>query len=316
MEPIHEFTIRNTDELYDKVQDIEWHRYMHVDGTLAIDCVSRSELFRHNKYAALVTKDAIVDQFRDRFKRRPSVDVEAPDLRVHLHINDDKATILRDCSGDGLHRRGYRIEGGAAPLNEVLAAGMIRLSGYDGSVPFIDFMCGSGTLVIEAAAVAGKRASQRLRREFGFSRWPDFDEKLWARVKADTKAREVDPPKPILGSDYDREALNNAHLNLEAAQLSSYTSLRLRDFMQLPPPPPAPGIVMINPPYDKRIKDEDVNKLYTKIGDTLKQRYTGYTAFIFTGNMEALKHVGLKTTQRIPLYNGPLEARLVKYELF
>ena len=201
LEPLRHFEVFEANDLYKGVQKVDWRKFMGVDQTLAIDCVSKSDVFRHNKYAALLAKDAIADQFRRYFKRRPSVDVENPDLRVHLHIQGNSCTVLRDSSGDGLHRRGYRQQGGRAPLNEVLAAGILRLTGYTGNVPFVDFMCGSGTFLIEAAAIAGKRPSQRLREEFGFMRWPDFDKKLWEKVLKEAKDAVVDPPKPILGSD-------------------------------------------------------------------------------------------------------------------
>lgn len=316
LEPIYEFTIRNGDDLYRKVLDVDWRQYIDVDGTFAVDCNAKSDLFRHSKFPALRTKDAIVDQFRRHYNRRPNVQLEQPDLRIHLHLHGENATLLRDSTDIGLHRRNYRRAGGHAPLNEVLAAGILRHAGYTGDVPFVDFMCGSGTLLLEAAAIATNRASQRLRPDFGFMGWPDADVDAWEEVLAEAKAQERDPGQPIIGSDYDRYALDAAKTNLRTAKLDPYVSLRLRDFTQLPPPPPAPGIVVINPPYDRRIKHDDIDKLYGKIGDVLKQRYTGYTAYVFSANREALKHVGLKPAQRIPMFNGPLEARLNKFELF
>lgn len=316
LEPLRRFEAHEANDLYKGMQKVDWRKYMDVDQTLAIDCVAKSKVFRHNKYAALLGKDAIADQFRRYYKRRPSVDVENPDLRVHIHIHEESCTVLRDASGDGLHRRGYRQQGGRAPLNEVLAAGILRLTGYKGDVPFVDFMCGSGTLLIEAAAIASKRPSQRLRQHFGFMRWPDFEEEIWQEVVRKAKAAAIDPPRPVLGSDHDRKALDIAKRNLTRAGLAPYVSLRLRDFTQLPPPPPGPGIVVVNPPYDRRIKTKDLYDLYKKMGDTFKQQYTGYKAYVFSANREALKHIGLRPSQRIPLFNGPLEARLVEFELF
>ncbi len=313
--PIAEFPARNEEVLYRQVFDIDWRRYMSVEDTFAVDAVVWSETIRHSKFAALKTKDAIADRFRKELGRRPNVNVDTPDLRVHLHVSGQRASIALDSSGESLHRRGYRIQGGPAPLNEILAASMILLSGWQADTPFVDPMCGSGTLLIEAALIAGRIPPQWQRKTFGFQRWKDYNPEMWERLRRNALAQPPLQWPPILGFDRDPRALRIAQENIDAAHLGGKITLEKMSFERLTPPP-GPGLLIMNPPYDERLPVEEVNAFYKSIGDTLKQLYSGYDAWIISANMNALKHVGLRPSRKIQLFNGPLECRFLKYALY
>lgn len=310
--PIADFQVRNENDLYRHVFDIDWQQYMGVENTFAIDAVVWSETMRHSHFAALKTKDAIADRFRKETGRRPDVNVHDPDLRVHLHISGQTANLSLDSSGESLHRRGYRTRGGMAPLNETLAAGMIMLSGWNGERPFIDPMCGSGTLLIEAALIAGRIPPQWQRRHFGFMRWRDFQPELWEKVRRRALlTAEVQWPL-IFGSDRDFKAIRTAQDNIAEAHLTGKVKLEKMPFEHLIPPA-GPATLIMNPPYDERIPVEDVLPFYKNIGDLLKQRYAGYDVWIISAHLEALKQIGLRPSRKITLFNGPLEC---KYQLF
>lgn len=315
LKPIYSFQAADERELYEGVRDVSWNRYLDGRGTLAVDSVVHSDIFTHSKYVALKTKDAIVDQFRDYTGHRPSVDVEDPDLRVHVHIAGEEVTLALDSSGRNLDRRGYRLEQNIAPLNEVLAAGLIKLSGWDPSTPFIDGMCGSGTLLIEAAMMARNFAPGRYRKAFGFMYWPDFDHYAWEKIKADSIAAERETDTEIVGSDISVSAIRIASANITRAQLDEDIRLSVKPFGERIPPK-TPGTLIINPPYGERMNPEDLDALYAHIGATLKKQYTGYTACVFTGNVAATRHIGLRAFRRTPLYNGGIECRLMGYRLF
>ena len=313
--PIADFPARNEEELYHRIFDIDWRRYMDVNDTFAVDAVVWSEVFRHSKFAALKTKDAIADRFRKELGRRPSVNVDFPGLRVHLHISNQSVSVSLDSSGESLHRRGYRLRGGPAPINETLAAGMILLSGWDGERPFIDAMCGSGTLLIEAALIAGRIPPQWQRRVFGFQKWKDYQPELWEQVRRNALTQPAYEWPPILGFDRDFRAIRTAEENIAAAHISGKIRLEKMPFEHLKPPP-APGLLMMNPPYDERMPVEEAHAFYKAIGDRLKQHWAGYDAWIISANLEALKHVGLRPSRKISLFNGPLECKFQKYELY
>jgi len=313
--PITDFTARSEDELYRRVMDINWAQYMAVEQNFAVDAVTWSETFRHSHYVALKTKDAIADRFRKETGRRPNVHIEFPDVRVHVHINGHAVAVGLDSSGDSLHRRGYRVRGGPAPINEVLAAGMIMLSGWEADRPFVDPMCGSGTFVIEAGLIAGKIPPQWQRRNFGFMHWRDFEPDLWASVRKEALYQLPLEWPPILGYDRDFRQLRNAEENIRAAHLSGKITLEKMAFERLIPPPP-PALLMMNPPYDERLPLEDTVAFYKSIGDRFKQYYSGYDAWVISANLEALKQLGLKPSRRITLHNGPLEAKFNHYELY
>lgn len=313
--PIHRFRVRHQNELYKKVQQVDWSKYLDLTDTLAVDAVTNSDFIRHSHYAALKTKDAIVDQFRDKTGRRPDVDIKTPTIRLHLHVRNDWGTILLDSSGESLHKRGYRQVSVAAPINEVLAAGMIMLAGWKGDSPFVDPMCGSGTLPIEAALIAYNTPPQILRKSFGFMRWKDFDAGLWRQVKKQALAQKTPFTHTIWASDTESEAIEAIETNLRSLDLIRKVEVRRIDFLKLSPPE-RPGLLMMNPPYDERLEYNDINNFYKDIGDQLKQTYSGWEAWIISSNKEALKHIGLRPSRKTTLYNGALECKFHKFEMY
>jgi putative N6-adenine-specific DNA methylase len=313
--PIHTFEVSNEKAYYRAVREVEWNQYLDVAGTLAVDALLSGGIFRHSQYMALLTKDAIVDYYRDRYARRPDVNPEAPHLRVHARIHGSKCTLLLDASGDSLHKRGYRRDTVEAPLNEVLAAGMVLLSGWNDTGPFVDPMCGSGTIAIEAALLAANIPPQRSRSSFGFFRWRNFDRKLWERLKAEADARVRKPIFTLYASDKDTRARNATAINLLSAGLENLVQVQKMPFEKLTPPEP-PGVLITNPPYDERLRTEDIAQFYKAIGNRLKKHWTGWTAWIISSNQEALKHLGLQPTAKSILYNGALECVFQKFELY
>jgi len=314
--PIASFRAATSEQLYRHCSQIEWTNYLDVGGTLAVDAVAIDSAFDNSLFVAQRVKDAIVDQFRGRFGKRPSVDADNPDLRVNIHIHGDKATLSLDSSGQSLTRRGYRIGGGKAPLSEVLAAGIIKLTGWDKTAPLIDPMCGSGTIVIEAAMLAKNMAPGLLRKEYGFMRWKDYDPALWqSSVKKAKSAMVPEPAGEIVGSDIDSAVLREAEANAVRAGVKKQIRLERKSFAEQNPPQ-GPGFLVTNPPYGERIAVKEIDALYKMRGDNLKQKYNGYKAFVFTGNMGAIKAIGLKTSRRIKLFNGPIECRLLGFDIY
>lgn len=315
LKPITYGRVKTEDDLYQLVRTVDWGQYMKVNDTLAVNGVTSSRYFTHSQYVALKTKDAIVDQFRDTFGRRPNVNIYAPKLRVNVHIFQDECTIALDSSNDSLHKRGYRISSVEAPINEVLAAGMILLTGWEADRPFLDPMCGSGTLLIEAGLMATNRAPQLSREHFGFKHWPDFDEALWNQILDEAKQRVRQSPVPIVGSDRDFKAVRLTEQNAMAADLEDTISVQRKKLEKLVPAVEG-GLIIMNPPYDERLSEADIGAFYEMIGDQLKQRFTGFEAWIISSNKEGFKRVGLKPSKKIPLYNAALECRFIKYELY
>jgi len=317
LKPFRTFKARDERDLYRQVSKINWSDYIKTQQTFAIQSVVNQSTFEHSLFVSQLTKDAIVDQFRERTGERPSVNVERPDIRLNLHMHENFVTLALDASGDSLHRRGYRLQTNAAPLSEVLAAGIILLTNWDKQSPFMDPMCGSGTFLTEAALLAHNIAPGLYRRDyFGFMHWPDFDENLYHQILAEAEAAQL-PGKEvrIIGSDIDKDYIEAARNNITHAGLEDYIRVRVRDIKDAQGQGER-GIVLVNPPYGERINPDNLNQLYKSIGDTFKANFAGYDAFVFTGNLEAAKHIGLKTSRRIPLYNGPIECRLLKYELY
>lgn len=333
LEEIAVFRARNEQMLYDRLRGIDWSEFLRPDGTLWVEATTNSDYFRNSVYLSQLTKDAIVDQFRDRTGQRPSVEKDRPDLTLSVHIGrSNEVSVSLNSSGPGLHRRGYRRRTGGAPINEVLAAGLLGLAGYDGEVPFVDPMCGSGTIVAEAALIAARQAPG-FNRNFGFEQWPDFDPALWAGVRQEARELMRTPPHPIVGNDIDELTLNLARVTLDRTGLLPHVSLSARPFDRLPAPVPvsapaaapqeediieekAGGLLVTNPPYEIRLKTGDIGEFYREIGDTLKTNWAGYTAWLITGSPEGAKSVGLRTTRKIPLMNGPLEVRFLRYDLY
>ncbi|HKL26732.1 MAG TPA: THUMP domain-containing protein [Desulfuromonadales bacterium] len=317
LQPIASFPCHSADSLYDQVYALPWTEYLLPEMTLAVDCRLRSSLLTHSRYVALKTKDAIVDKLRDRTGRRPDVNPGSPDLRLNVHLADNQCTVSLDLAGDSLHRRGYREGRVEAPLRETLAAGLIGLSGWEGTTSFADPMCGSGTLPLEAAFQAIDMAPGLLGRSFGFERWPDFDDRAWREIR--NQAREVrrqNADCTILGADRNPRALDQARKNASRAGIDNPITWRQSAFAALTPPD-QPGTLLVNPPYGERLGEvEALENLYRAIGDILKQRWTGWTAWVFTGNLELAKKIGLKASRRLVLFNGPIECRLLKYQLY
>lgn len=315
LQPIHQKTVHNPRQLYQRIQEINWSDYLNLQDTFAIDTTVYSPYFKHSKYVALKAKDAIVDQFRAQLGKRPSIDVLNPSLRIHLYINNNQLTISLDSSGDSLHKRGYRTTPHAAPLNEVLAAGLIALSGWDKQSPFLDPMCGSGTIVIEAALMALHTPANWYRKQFGFQHWKDFDQTLWQEVRNEAAEQFQEIDFPIIGADVDGRSVDIARENVKRAKLKYDVSIKQVAFEQHLPPMEA-GTIMMNPPYGERLHKEDVQAFYKQIGDQLKQHYAGYEAWILSSNKAALKHVGLRPSQKMTLYNGALECKFQRYSLY
>lgn len=316
--PVASFQVSSDNVLYEKVRDINWHQWMNVDNTLAVDAVTFSENLNHSHFIALRTKDAIVDQFRGRTGKRPSIDTEKPDLAIQVHIGrEDLCTVSLDSSGVSLHQRGTKLLSTAAPVNEVLAAGMILLSGWDKKTPLMDFMCGSGTILMEAAMILRNIPPQFKREYFSFHHWKDFDPALWSEVVKEAQERIVTAPRLIYGIDINKNAVNKAIANIQGAGLEDVIQIESRSF-QLSPPPADNGVIITNPPYGERLNDDQevLNGLYRAIGDKLKQDYKGWWAWLISSNTQALKHIGLHPTKKRTLFNGPLECKFLGYELF
>lgn len=313
--PLFSFYAADEEEFYVQMRGFDWSEVLDPGDTLAVDATTGGEVFRHSKYIALKAKDAIVDQFRDKFGRRPSVEVQQPTVRVHVHITGTECQVSLDSSGESLHRRGYRLEGGPAPINEALAAGMLLLAGYDGSGHFVDPMCGTGTLVIEAAMIATHTPPQINRKWFGFKSWRNFDGKLWRRILREARKKRRPPENILLGSDRDRRAVRTARKNANVVGFMDEIRWEQQDLRHIDPPPAIPGsMVVSNPPYDERLAANDA--FYKLLGDVLKQRFTGYDAWLISSNRHAMKRLGLRASEKYTLYNGPLECTFNHYELF
>ncbi len=313
--PVSSFKASTEDMLYDGVRAVPWEKWLDFRGKFAVDSVISYSAFKHSGFVSLKAKDAIVDRFRDKFGKRPDVSVNDPDIRVNVHIFKDECTVSIDSSGASLHLRGYRRVQTEAPMNEVLAAGLLMLSEWDCKTPFVDPMCGSGTILIEAALMAGKVPSGYYRPLFGFERWKDFDRRLWEQVKRECEEEIVEPSAPIRGYDRDDKAIAASMSNIEEAGVEDFVKVEQADFSLAPPPYPR-GFLLTNPPYGERIKVEDLKQFYKELGDVLKQKYAGYTAWLLGSDEEALKFIGLRPSRRVRVMNGPLECRFVKFELY
>ncbi|MFI5220941.1 MAG: class I SAM-dependent RNA methyltransferase [Bacteroidia bacterium] len=313
--PLEKFKAKNDKDLYEEVRRINWDKYLDVNDTFAIDGILKSEYFNHSQYIALKTKDAIADWFREKFDMRPSVDVINPTLRLNLHINQDDCTLSLDSSNESLHRRGYRGESTIAPLNEVTAAGLILLTGWNGKGNFVDPMCGSGTILIEAAMIAKNIPANYLRKQFGFETWKDFDSKLWKHIKEEAKANIRKSEAVFTGSDSVFKVIDIARANIARANLSDDIKVSNIRFEEMKPPVDG-GIMVMNPPYGERLEVEEINAFYKMIGDKLKKDYKGYDAWIFSSNKEALKKIGLQASKKFMLFNGPLECKFHRYSIY
>lgn len=316
LKPIDMFKTKNEDDLYKNVRKIEWDKHFNQEQTIAIDTVITSSPFDNSLYVSQKTKDAIADYFRDKTGQRPSVDLKKPDIRLSVYIKGIDCTIALDSSGEPLFKRGYREKSGRAPLNEVLAAGIILQTNWDKKCDLVDVMCGSGTFVIEAALIAKNIAPGLIRKKYAFMNWPGYDNNLYSSVIKDAQDSILDNPEiNIVGTDNNPAQIKEAISNAKRAGINDIVTFKKRDMANLDPFPP-PGVLVINPPYGERMPVNDINEFYHSIGDTLKKVFTDYDAYVITGNLTAAKHIGLRTSQKTKLYNGPTECRLLKFEMY
>lgn len=314
LKPIKHFSAKTADEVYEAVKSIEWENYLDNMSSFAVDAVVFSNEFRHSKFVAYKVKDAIVDYFREKTGNRPSVRINNPDVSFNIHVAEDQCTLSLDSSGESLHRRGYRQEQVEAPLNEVLAAGMILMTGWRGECDLIDPMCGSGTIPIEAALIARNIAPGVFRKEFGFEKWKDFDQELFDSIyNDDSQEREFN--HKIYGYDNNPKANEIATHNVKAAGVTKDVILKIQPFQQFEQPAEK-SIIITNPPYGERISSGDLLDLYQMIGERLKHAFTGNDAWILSYRDECFDQIGLKPSVKIPLFNGALECQFRKHQLF
>ena len=309
------FELNEANDLYDFGKKVEWDKWFFPQKWIAIDAIVRNEHFKNSVYAAQLLKDAICDRFVENESERPNVDLKLANVRINLLIAGASCTISMDSSGDSLHKRGYKTVSGVAPLSEVLASGILKLSGWDGKSELYDGMCGSGTLLTEAFLLSKNTPCGKYRQKFCFQQWRNFDGDKWKEIKDESKRIESDNVARISGGDSHPYAIEDAKMNIAAASMDQDIDVFQRDFFNSPAPA-ASGFLIMNPPYDKRITLADAKQFYSEIGDKLKTDYKGWTAAIFSANIPAIKALGLKPKRRIPLWNGPLEGRLNIYELY
>nr|WP_026718784.1 THUMP domain-containing protein [Flavobacterium antarcticum] len=315
LKPIYFFRATNEETLYKGIQGVNWSKYINANQTFVIDATVHSDRFNHTEFVAQKCKDAIVDQFRTRTGQRPSIDKQYPDLRINIHIDKEQVSVALDTSGNSLHQRGYRTATNIAPINEVLAAGMLMLSGWEGKSDFIDPMCGSGTILAEAAMIACNIPANINRKEFAFEKWNDWDNDLFDQIVDSLLKRVREFNYSMIGYDKAPSAVLKAKDNIANANLDEYVKISERNFFDTEKETKGPLHMVFNPPYGERL-DIEMERFYREIGDTFKQNYPGTEAWFITANLEALKFVGLKPSRKIKLFNGSLEARLVKYEIY
>lgn len=312
--PVLTFKAWDESRFYDKLFAFPWDDYMSVDQSFAIDATVYSERFRHSQFMSQKMKDAVVDYFKFHHRKRPNVDTTDPGIKFHLHIDRELVTVSLDASGDALFKRGYRREQGEAPINEVLASGMLQLAGWDGKGNFLDPMCGSGTLLIEAAMIAMDLPAQIFRKKFAFQNWKNYDAELFQKIKEVRINRIKEFTGKIVGYDLDSQMLNAAHLNVEAAEMEDVIEIKRQDFFESKKEL-FPLLMVFNPPYDERIEITD-DEFYKKIGDTFKKSYPNTLAWFISSDLDAAKKVGLRPSRRIKLFNGKLECRFLQFEMY
>lgn len=314
--PIAKVKSYNAQELYRSVQNIDWREYLNPSMTLAVNCTGKNQHLNHTHFTALQVKNAIVDWQTQQLGKRSSIDVEHPNVLINAHIDNNRCLLSLDSSGSSLHRRGYRPAMGAAPLKETLAAALLTIAEWTPDLPFVDPMCGSGTLPIEATLKA-LNIAPGLYREFGFQTWLDFDPKLWQKLEQEAEAKQLSTiDVPIIGSDRNGNIIQQAKMNAQSWGLEAYIKFTQQELTQIEAPA-AKGVIMCNPPYGKRLGDEaKLGELYQLLGDIFKQRFRGWTAFILTGSKQLSKRVGLRTSSRTKVYNGSIPCTLLKYEMY
>jgi len=314
--PIFDFKFKDVEDYYQKLYDYQWDKIFDPSYTLSIDSSVRSDFFNNTYYATLKAKDAIVDFFRKKTNVRPDIDKDDPDIKINIYVNKDYCNVSLDSSGQPLFKRGWRKNQGIAPINEVLAAAIVMMSEWNTQLPLLDFMCGSGTIPIEAAMIAFNIPPQIKRKSFSFMKWRDFDYRLWMQIIEEEHSKiNYDKNIKIFANDISKKAVENTRENIRSAGLKDYIKVFNKSFDKLDFKHTM--YIIFNPPYGKRIETkEEIYDFYKKIGDTLKNNFKNCEAWMITGNMEALKHLGLRTSKRVNLFNGQIEAKLVKYEIY
>lgn len=316
IQPILTFKAHNETVYYKRLRRFDWTELLKLDKTFKINCNVHSSVFTHSKYVALKTKDAIVDLFRKKYDgRRPSIDMEDPDYLIDVHCNQTEFVISLDSSGMSLHKRGYRQQDRKAPLNETLAAGMILLSGWEPTTPLLDPMCGSGTILMEAYMIATNKAPRMDRPTFAFMNWENFDENLWRQIKLEAFSAQRPLATHLFGFELDPSEYRLTASLLKDKKLEDKIRITNVDFFDSSPPAET-GFMIMNPPYGIRIEQEEIIEFYKNIGDTLKQKYQGWTAWILGGNEPAVKSIGLRTSQKRTLFNGPIKCKYHRYDLY
>ena len=311
---VGEFTFRDNNQFYEEIYKYPAEKVLKSDGTLAFSVTMKDAIFATPLFAAQLAKDAVCDRFREKYDERPSVRKDNPDVQFHLHIMGNKATLFLDSSGEPLYRRGYRVSSHPAQISEVIAAAMVKLSGWKGDCDLIDPMCGSGTILIEAAMSALNVPAGFFRRSYGFYKWKSFDSNLWEQVQDEADIQD-DVPVNFYGSDISSRYLGMARANVQEARLNDFIKLR-RCSISDSRPVRTPAFVIFNPPYGERLEMGDIEEAYKEMGDALKQHYAGCTAFIISSNISALKNIGLHASKRLTLYNGALECKYLRFDLY
>lgn len=315
LKPIYKFYASTVDELYDEVKKFEWNKVLSVKKTFSIDSTVYSEDFRHSKFVTYRVKDAIADYFSEKYEERPSIRLSNPDVMIDVHISGKEVTVSLDSSGESLHKRGYRVAQTEAPINEVLAAGIIKLSGWDGKSNFYDPMCGSGTFLIEAALIAANINPGVYRNSFAFERWDDFDVELFESIYNDD-SNECDFEYKIYGSDISPKAVNIAKSNIKSARVGKYIDIEVKPIQEIEEVAEGGGIFITNPPYGERISVENMESLYDTIGMKLKNVFKGFNAWVISEKNELFDKIGLKPSLKYPILNGALECELRQYVIF
>jgi putative N6-adenine-specific DNA methylase len=315
LKPVFSFKISNEEDFYNKLNAYPWENIIDKDGTFAVESTVNSEIFTHSRYVVFRTKDAIVDRFRDKFQSRPNIDTDRPDCQVSVHIDRENCEISLNSSGDPLFKRGYKTATNIAPINEVLAAGLLLKSGWTGQCDFLDPMCGSGTILIEAAMIACHIPPNINREHFAFQKWEDFDESLFEVIRDSALKKVRSFNFEIKGYDKAPSAVEKAIQNIENANLSEFITVKRQDFFESVKTSERHLHMVFNPPYGVRL-DVDIPGFYAKVGDTLKQSYPGTSAWFIVADLEAIKHVGLRPSRKIKLYNAKLESRLLNYQIY
>ena len=316
LKPIKSFKFKDQDDFYNKIYKVDWEKYLDKDGSFLVSSiVFHSNLFNHSKYVSLKVKDAVVDRFRDLFKCRPNIDLIQPDLKINIHVNKNTCNVSLDSSGESLHKRGYKAFGTIAPINEVLAAGIILMSDWKADSDFLDPMCGGGTILIEAAMIACNIAPNLNRKEFAFEKWKDWDEELFELIEKSVIKKAVKFDHKIYGYDISGLAIKKAKENIKSAELGINIVVEKRDFFTTKKKNENNLHVLFNPPYNKRIS-YDIKDMYTNIGNTLKNNYSDSNVWLITSNIEAIKNIELHPSKKIKLFNANLESRLVNYEIY